>query len=498
MATVYSLVCWGGANGKSVSVNSTTDYVTLTNHGLYNATGVQFTSGTLPSVVGAALALNTSYYSKLITSTTFELYYDAALTSKIDFTSNGSSLILKSTYYKTLADKSRWTTGSERIYDGISAWNAARGALANSFNGETCEIGQAFNEIRASGGIDFRCGVSPSTLITSSIAGTRTPAFHFGVVGTGYVFSAASTITLGDYTGVDGISIIYPSSTSVSVVLGGANGAFSNNILTSTGLNALGIYAWTGNTCRITNNLVMGFAYGIINYGAPNFIIANNIVAKCNFGIALYQNSASTYRNGFWYNNISIGNTTNWGITTTSLQGATNNFGISGDAPWVIGAGTTGTLATTDFVDFTNNDFRPASASSPQVEAAIDYYNSVPRDIAGNTVPNYMNGAAAYPDVGCYEFDHGYGPWPAVGVLTLQNVVSGSAVLITELNGTVIASPTATGSDILVNIPFYGTNRQVKVKIRKASATPFYQPYDTQVLITKDGGSSYIIQISDE
>lgn len=34
MAQVFSLVCWGGANGKSVTVSNTTDLVTLTNHGL--------------------------------------------------------------------------------------------------------------------------------------------------------------------------------------------------------------------------------------------------------------------------------------------------------------------------------------------------------------------------------------------------------------------------------------------------------------------------------
>jgi hypothetical protein len=96
MATVYSLICWGGKNGKSVTVSSTTDYVTLTDHGLRDATGVAFTSGTLPTVSGAALALNTTYYSKSISSSTFELYYDSGLTSKINFTSNGSTLVMKS------------------------------------------------------------------------------------------------------------------------------------------------------------------------------------------------------------------------------------------------------------------------------------------------------------------------------------------------------------------------------------------------------------------
>lgn len=34
MATVYSLVCWGGRTGKTVSISASTDVVTLTRHGV--------------------------------------------------------------------------------------------------------------------------------------------------------------------------------------------------------------------------------------------------------------------------------------------------------------------------------------------------------------------------------------------------------------------------------------------------------------------------------
>ena len=39
MATIYSLICWGGKDGKAVTC-ATTDIITLTNHGLRDGTGV--------------------------------------------------------------------------------------------------------------------------------------------------------------------------------------------------------------------------------------------------------------------------------------------------------------------------------------------------------------------------------------------------------------------------------------------------------------------------
>jgi len=183
---VYSLICWGGRTGKSVTAATATDLVTLTNHGLRNATGVAFTSGTLPTVADAALALNTIYYAKYIAANTFELYYDVALTSKINFTSTGSALLMKSAYLLGLADLSRWgSSGSERIYNGLNAWYTARNTLATEYDPEVCEIGMAWDDI----GTNFSIlSKAPYTLLVSSVNGVRSDAYHAGAINTGYIF----------------------------------------------------------------------------------------------------------------------------------------------------------------------------------------------------------------------------------------------------------------------------------------------------------------------
>ena len=68
MATVYSLVCWGGLTGKVVSISATTDVVTLTNHGLRNGAKL-WPSGTLPS----ELNTSTPVYARSTGTNTFTL-----------------------------------------------------------------------------------------------------------------------------------------------------------------------------------------------------------------------------------------------------------------------------------------------------------------------------------------------------------------------------------------------------------------------------------------
>lgn len=83
--------------------------------------------------------------------------------------------------------------------------------------------------------------------------------------------------------------------------------------------------------------------------------------------------------------------------------------------------------------------------------------------------------------------------------LTLTNVVSGSAWRVEETDGTLIDSGTASGTTATASVPYYGSTRDVVVKVRKGTASPFYQPYDTHVSI--DGTASisqYVAQITDE
>jgi hypothetical protein len=90
------------------------------------------------------------------------------------------------------------------------------------------------------------------------------------------------------------------------------------------------------------------------------------------------------------------------------------------------------TIATTDFVNHSGNDFRAASASSPQVEAGVSFYGYMTEDAAGRFMPDYMDGGAAAIDVGPHEFDHGYGPWPSSDArgLAFAGLVSGSKVKV--------------------------------------------------------------------
>ena len=76
MATVYSLVCWGGKDGKTVTMTIASPcVVSLANHGLRDGTGVVFsTTGALP----AGITAGTTYYARSTASGTFNLYDTAA------------------------------------------------------------------------------------------------------------------------------------------------------------------------------------------------------------------------------------------------------------------------------------------------------------------------------------------------------------------------------------------------------------------------------------
>lgn len=510
MATIYSLICWGGRLGKSVTVNASTDLVTLTNHGLRNSTGVAFTSGTLPTVSGAALALNTIYFAKSIASNTFELYYDNALTSKINFTSTGSSLIMKSAYFLGLASLSRWgDSGSERIYDSYATYKTARNSVATAFDEEFCELLEAFDDFSSSSRT-LRIGGSPKTTVTPSVNGVKTSAHHGGIQGEGYCFvSDLSGVSLGGFTEVSGISVkmTNPSTSNYAVVCGVAESVLRNCIVTGAGgTTAGGVMVGSADTLScVEGNLIVGFAYGLVNYGANYGSVANNTITKCTVvGVYSYGGGTSN-RYGFWYNNISVGNTVNWGVEPTSLQGAAYNAGVAGDTVWDTGT-TAITMSTSDFVSWgtttpsASDNYRPASDASPQVDVAQPYFQSWAIDLAGNVRPSYKGGAATASDLGCYEFDHGYGPWPASHTLTLENVVVGSRVHIRDQAKTIVHHDAiAASSTVVITVTLYGDARDAWfIDIRKASAAPFYKRYTTRMTAAPGASSHYVNQPSDQ
>lgn len=597
MATVRSLVVWGGLSGRSVTVNTSTDLVTNTNHGLRDSFDVFFSSGTLPTVAGTALALNTKYYAKNISSSTFELYYDAALTSKIDFTSTGASLILKSGYLLGL-DLTPW--GSTRVYDGIAAANSTRSNAATASDDDVIEVVEAFTEYSAAQQV-MGYGLSASMTFTTMIDGVRSGGFHNGQPGSGFVYQANTTA--GFYTNAynvifDGIEFHRNTATAggnlVSLVSPG--NVMKNCILRNIGAGG-GTGASVGSSCQFSNNIVFGFTGTTAGYGgvysansASGSIFANNLVTKCDIGFSAHQSGSA------WFlNNLAVGNTTNYGKghtwpanrcrgnmgATTDKLGVTATVGtttlVCASAPTVevnqqVMFSTTGSLPTvsgvpldpnkayfvrsvsgsnitigtsyngaaltfngagtgthylhlvwasvepvTQFIDFTdpanvfvdwaNNDFRPAGWGTPtpgsearQIDNMVDIAPfPVLTDMLGREKPSWKNGAAEYRDVGPFEYDWGYGPRPATHTLTLNNVAVDSRVFIRDQADTVTHyDQVAAASTVVIPITVYGDSRDNwRIKVRKASAAPYYQPWETIMTATAGASTIYVSQIPD-
>ena len=489
MATVYSLVCWGGVTGKSVTMTIASPcVVTSTNHGLRNGTRLVFsTTGALPTGITAG----TTYYAKSTAANTFNLYTDAALTSIVNTsgTQSGthtakSRLMLD--YFEQYAG--RWgDAGSERCYDGIAAWNTARsGAL--STDEEVCEIGQAFTGYgTATVSITVPCG---AYRIESKIGGGRTEAFHAGSASAGFVFEckyAYGGLTLTRPRGiVDGFVVRDNQSgylTLSALQLSGFLTTGRNMIVVgniSSVSDSIGVELY-GQLSSIENSLAYGFKEGIRLYqyvGNPS--ILNCIATKNTYGVNAVNTGGANGNGATVLNTISIGNTTlNWYATNvTNLRAASNNLGGAGEA-WIYGSGTRIEVTEASpfsalFSDWTNNNFRPASASSPQVDAGVEYYGALNYDIAHAERPNYNNGGAEAFDIGCYEFDHGYGDHPAVAYIALTNIVSGSRVLITSDDTSAVIYNDVPGTSLTFETGYIGSFTAV---VRKASTSPYYKEF---------------------
>lgn len=93
----------------------------------------------------------------------------------------------------------------------------------------------------------------------------------------------------------------------------------------------------------------------------------------------------------------------------------------------------------------------------------------------------------------------------AVGLmaLTLTNVVVGSVCEIerTADNSQAVTPQTAASSTVVFSVPVYPSGdpkNTLRIKVRKGSATPYYQPLETQVTATLAAQSIFINQLSDE
>lgn len=398
MATNYSLICFGGRAGKTATMTIASPcVVTLTNHGLRNGTGVVFTtSGALPTGVTSG----TTYYARWTAANTFNLYDTSAhaiaggATGRVVTTGTQSGThTIKSDYWVNTLDstaKLRYgSVGSERAYDSLSAWVTARSS-ASPTDIEICEVGMAWDDINTS--VINLTTPAAQTVVWSKVDGVRSAAFHNGVIGTNEPNTGLATCgyalmldnyyaTLLDLVGtrctVDGITL-FSNREAVTLCNAATTGLYNtakNNVLwmgaiksgdTSTGRN--GFYL-RGNTWTIYNNIVLGITTGCTgmqfdDYYGNGGIFANNLTTKCTTGMKAQYNVSGT--GGWFYNNISVGNTTNWSTYNSGgYHGAAYNFGASGDTPWYKTTDTgIKTMTTSDFVDHTNNDFTPKAGQT--------------------------------------------------------------------------------------------------------------------------------------
>jgi hypothetical protein len=486
MATVYSLVAFGGKDGLSVTANSGTDYITLSNHGIRSgvALPVAFKSGTLPTVSGTALALDTTYYAKYISTTTFELYYEVTLTTKVNFTSNGSSLMLYSAYWATLGVSGRarhGSAGSERCYATMVAARTARAAAALAADEEVIEI---YSPIDESITAEFTMSIpAASVSFTTVVNGSRSPAFPNGAINAGF-----------RVIGGVGFGILFRF-TKFKHTLDGIGMSITGN--------SCQITRYDGFLNRVVNCVIVGSGSGgaqtgcvLISSGACNTFF-NNIVKDCSKGIDWQNNSqtgvlvanntviggagctgftGATSQVGLCFNNSSTGNgTANWGTQTTpAMSGSSNNAGEStGGTPWGSSAVTSLNL-TTHWTDYTNSNYRPSS-TSPLKDTGVTVLDVAAEDITDSLRPSYNNGGAEAWDIGAFEYDNGYGLPPSTGTLSGSGIVDGTRIKIAkQSDGTEIVNAVVSGTT--KSDAYTGPNAAVYIYARKGTSATYYQP----------------------
>lgn len=515
MAIIYSLICFGGRTGKTVTFTVSGSVVNLTNHGLRDGKGVAFSStGTLP----AGLAAGTIYYVRSTGANTFTLHAtnaDAlANTGQVTFTTTGTGTHnVKGQYFLSLTSGQRaryGSPGSERIYDGLVSMLSGTNPQLTINDEAVIEFGDEFDDTIAYA--QSMNTPASRTAYTSLINGERSSAFHFGVVGRGYTLRAVNDYANGpNVTGfnttVDGISFRVERFTVRGFELNGNNNVLKNCIAFGVGSpgSSVGFLINDGAiNCALINNLAVGISgasstgFRFNGYGANLTFVAHNSAHKNTNGFQM-ANQSTTQR-GFYYNNVSVGNTVNWSaFNSTQFQAAANNYGEAADQPWFKGTDTSiKTLTTDHFADWAANDFRPAPGA-PHVDTAINTFRMEPVDLSGFARPAYNDGNPEVYDGGCYERDLGF-VRPAAHTLTLTNVVVGSRVLIESQDGsTAHYSGVASTTTVTATVTVYGDARdQWRIKVRKASESPFYIPWETLTNVTAGESSIYVSQIPDE
>ncbi len=473
MATVRSLVCWGGRTGKSVTASNSGGLIfTSTNHGLRDGTALMFSGTTLPGNVSSIVP----YYTQSLSANTFAIYTEPELTNRVAWSSAGSGVYAKS---KKMLDyfaqyPGRWgDSGSERCYDGLASFQVARVSAAASLDIEVCEIGQSFFEYASAVvTINIPCA---GTVIAPEIDGVKTEAWHAGVYGAGYTFVCKSEIynyglvLSGVYQEFRDVSVMLYANNQNGIAINGSLGIYRNLFVyaISGGASSQAGISINGNGCVVENNVIAnirGTGVNFTQYNSAANTVSGNLVVKCTSGFVRNTSGGANYI----FNNMAVGNTTNWGAQPSGLYSAGNNYGESGDSPWYVGTDTSIKTLTADnstFADYANNDFRPASASAPQVDNAAVLSRMRLFDIGGKERPNYNNGDTEGIDGGPFEYDHGYGDHPITASLTLTGLVSGTDVVVRSAGtSTILDSVDSTSGNWTYT---YGSAHNVDIDVIK-------------------------------
>ncbi len=451
MSTVYSLIAFGGKFGAAVSLSvGSPCYVGYTNpvpyspHGVQDGTPVVFADN--GDVLPTGLAFNTTYYTRsnwtneifLFTTKAAALANDTAYRINTTGSQSGTHRLKSKEMLDLIAaHPDRWGAAEARVFDSLASWNAGR-AGADPYDSEICEIGMAWDDhIFYSAGLVISVP-SLEILITTKVDSLYTSAFHQGIPGTGYKLRTTydyggRALTLRDYRcRANGFTIKVDFAKAITALTMGTGAIAEKMICIGAGA---GTGVITNAFAGVYNSLIYGFDVGVMSaYGSVGNVVASCTIVKNTNGFS----SGSSGVSGFVYANISVGNTTNWRTGISGPEVADKNMGLAGEA-WTTSGKTRLVIATTDFADFANNDFRPATSTSPQVDTGVLYYGIGAYDIADDEMPNYNNGDSEAVDVGCYEFDHGYGPHPASTTVTFTGVNADSEIRVYNASGAEIA-----------------------------------------------------------
>ncbi len=570
MATVYSLICWGGKDGKTATMTIASPcVVTITNHGLRAGKGVVFsTTGALPTGVTAG----TTYYVGNLATNTCNLYDTEAnaiaggATGRVNTSGTQSGThTARGAYWSSLSSgqKARYgSAGSERAYGGIAAWISGR-STSSPLDEEVGEIGEAFTEYASNAvNININCAIFR---LETRVDGVRSSGYHNGVIGAGFIlrsdyqFGGLLVLSVNE-SSVDGFSVHDANAnyrTSVCILLNNALTKAKNMIAFNTTAKSdnLGIQLY-GALTEARGCIATGFGQGLAVYDFSNQPKVYNCISTKNT-TGIYA-QASYARDVTVYNTICIGNTTNWPTISSGIRSATNNAGDSdgvggytAGTPWATGTGIKIGMETTDFVSYgtstpaTTDNYRAAAVTSPQVETGTDYFGILEYDIAGNFRPSYpgsayntavtagsfvaglsytiasvgttdftLIGASANTvgvtfkatgvgsgtgtatlnakiDIGPYEYDLGYGTWPASQPVSITNIVDGSRVKIAkQSDGTELYNAELSGSTSVSYTEDMSADTDVYVYVRKGSSATYYQPLQLSATIDVESGLS--------